>query len=706
MTGAAVPASDRAILDLLPVAVYTCDAEGLITQYNRKAAELWGREPRLGHADDVFCGAHRLFRPDGSPLPHEETPMADALRTGRSHRNIEVVIEQPSGRLVYGQVNIDPIKDAAGEITGAINCFQDITARKEAERNGSESESLLQGIVATTPECVKIVGRDGTLLHMNPAGLQMIEAESFDQVEGTPAPDMVVEEHRAHWLSQHGRVCDGEHLRWEFDIVGLRGTRRHMETHAAPLTLLDGTTAQLAITHDVTERRHTEDALRASETRFREILEALPNAVYTTDADGCITFYNQAAVEMSGRRPELGTDKWCVTWKLFRPDGTPLPHDECPMAVALKEQRPVRNVEAIAERPDGTRVPFIPYPTPLFDESGTLTGAVNMLVDISDRKKADENARLLASIVEFSDDAIISKNTSGIIQSWNKAAEHLFGYTAEQAIGNPVTMLMPPERENEEPRILERIRRGERIDHYETVRMRENGTLLDISLTVSPLKDANGKIVGASKIARDITERRRQEEHRQRLVNELNHRVKNTLATVQSIAAQTFLNRGDNAPFWQFERRLVALSMAHDVLTRESWEGADLCELVERTVAFIGGAPRQRVAMSGPPVRLRPKLALSLSLALHELCTNAAKYGALENAAGRVTITWHLSEAEPNSRLHLQWQEADGPPVEPPSYQGFGRRLLERALVRELRADVRLLFPPTGVICEIGVPLR
>jgi PAS domain S-box-containing protein len=147
--------------------------------------------------------------------------------------------------------------------------------------------------------------------------------------------------------------------------------------------------------HDVTDAKQEDRKLRESEHQFRELLEALPAAIYTTDANGRITFYNEAAVELSGRRPRLGSDEWCVTWRLYWPDGTPLPHDQCPMAVALKEDRPVRGKEAIAERPDGTRVPFLPYPSPLHDASGALIGAVNMLVDVSQRKEAETQQRLL-----------------------------------------------------------------------------------------------------------------------------------------------------------------------------------------------------------------------------------------------------------------------------------------------------------------------
>lgn len=151
----------------------------------------------------------------------------------------------------------------------------------------------------------------------------------------------------------------------------------------------------IRVMQDITLARHAQEALRDEEQRFRELLEALPAAVYTTDTEGRITFYNRAASELAGRQPELGSDTWCVTWRLYHPDGTPLPHDQCPMALALKEERPIRGSEAIAERPDGTRVPVIPYPTPIRDASGRLIGAVNMLVDVSERKQAEANQKVL-----------------------------------------------------------------------------------------------------------------------------------------------------------------------------------------------------------------------------------------------------------------------------------------------------------------------
>lgn len=255
--------------------------------------------------------------------------------------------------------------------------------------------------------------------------------------------------------------------------------------------------------------RDAYEVLHESERLFREIIDALPVAIYTTDAAGRLTYFNEAAVRLSGRVPELGSDRWCVTWKLYHPDGRPMSHDECPMAVALKEGRPVRETEIIAERPDGKRIWCAPYPTPLLDADGQLVGGVNMLLDLTERKLAEGAAAYLAAIVDSSDDAIISKDLNGIVTTWNRGAERLFGYKAQEVIGQSITIIFPPERLEEEPRILESIRRGEVIAHYETVRRRKDGTLVDISLTVSPVRDSRGVVVGVSKIARDITERKR-----------------------------------------------------------------------------------------------------------------------------------------------------------------------------------------------------
>jgi PAS domain S-box-containing protein len=284
-----------------------------------------------------------------------------------------------------------------------------------------------------------------------------------------------------------------------------------------------------ALLAEVTERRRAEDqlrelnetleqrvnerteALRLSEGRYRDLVHALPAALYTCDERGRITLYNQAAVALWGREPEIGKDLWCGPWKIYRPDGSPLPLDECPMAVTLREGRAIRGEEIVVERPDGTRRHVLPHPEPVRNAEGVVVGAINMLIDITERKQTEQAIANLAAIVTSSDDAIIGKDLRGIVTSWNRAAERLYGYTAEEMIGQPVLRLIPPERQDEESHILERILRGESTEHYETIRRRKDGIELTVSLTVSPVVDSKGRIIGASKIARNITEQKRVE---------------------------------------------------------------------------------------------------------------------------------------------------------------------------------------------------
>jgi PAS domain S-box-containing protein len=317
---------------------------------------------------------------------------------------------------------------------------------------------------------------------------------------------------------------------------------------------------------------------REREVRYRELLNALPAAVYTTDAAGRITFYNEAAVALAGRRPVLGTDEWCVTWRLFRPDGSPLPHNECPMAMALKEGRAVRGVEAIAERPDGSRIWFAPYPTPLRDETGAVVGAVNMLVDITHRKQAEERQTLLS--------------------------------------------------------------------------------------------------------------------------NEVNHRANNILAVVQ---AALRLTRASTVEEFRcaMEGRIGALAHAHNLLAQSRWTGADLRRLIgEELKPYLGG-DRPRAMISGESTPLTPTTAQCLAMIVHELVTNAAKYGALSSPAGRVRVEWVASARR---RLVLQWIETDGPAAGVPARTGIGTKVI-RAAVSQLAGEVRFDWKATGLACEIQTPL-
>jgi PAS domain S-box-containing protein len=307
---------------------------------------------------------------------------------------------------------------------------------------------------------------------------------------------------------------------------------------------------------------------------------------------------------------------------------------------------------------------------------------------------------LLASIVEFGDDAIVSKNLDGIITSWNRGAERMFGYLAEEVIGKPVTILIPPERHHEEDVILERIRRGDRLDHYETIRRRKGGNLIDVSLTISPLRDANGEVVGASKIGRDITERKRSEAQISVLAREAEHRAKNLLANVKAVVHLSQSGTPDGLKE-AIEGRIEALANVHSLFVQSRWSGAELGNLVKQELSPYRKDEEERTRIDGPAVMLKPDVAQAIAVALHELATNAAKYGALSGAKGEVDVRWSCAA---DDLVTLRWSEAGGPPVNPPTHKGFGTSVIAAMIQAHAGGNMRLDWRTEGLVCEIALP--
>jgi PAS domain S-box-containing protein len=305
--------------------------------------------------------------------------------------------------------------------------------------------------------------------------------------------------------------------------------------------------------------------------------------------------------------------------------------------------------------------------------------------------------QILWSIVENSDDAIITKNLYGIISSWNKSAERLFGYTAEEAIGKPIAIIHPTDRHDEESTILARIRCGERIEQYETVRQCKDGSLINISLTVSPIKNAHGKVIGASKIARDITERKRNDERIAMLACEAEHRTKNILATVQ---ATVNLSQAPTVDDFKhvIEGRIQALANVHALFVKSRWGGAELSNIVTQELAPYLGKGKARAQIDGPKVLLATNTAQAIAVILHELATNAAKYGSLSVTKGQVRVTWSHAM---DGRFTLHWTENGGPPAKEPTRQGFGTSVIDRMIREQLKGEMHLDWLPQGLACRI-----
>ncbi|CAM5496233.1 Blue-light-activated histidine kinase 1 [Mycolicibacterium aubagnense] len=307
-------------------------------------------------------------------------------------------------------------------------------------------------------------------------------------------------------------------------------------------------------------------------------------------------------------------------------------------------------------------------------------------------EKTEAQARL-AAIVDSSSDAIISKDLDSVITTWNAAAEQMFGYKADEAIGQSVLMLIPQHLHDEEHEIIERIRNGERIGSFETVRLRKDGTTIHVSLTISPIKTADGRIIGASKIARDITATRENERRIRLLLREVNHRVKNQYAVILAMVKET--SRRAQSPE-EFERhvrdRIAALSRSHDLLVLSDWSGASIAELVQEHLKPFGH--EERIKVSGSLLTLNARSVQYLGMALHELGTNSAKYGALACSRGSIEVTWKVAtDASGISVLQLCWEERfAGEPAacHQSNPRGFGSIVLLRAAPQALDGSAEI----------------
>lgn len=307
----------------------------------------------------------------------------------------------------------------------------------------------------------------------------------------------------------------------------------------------------------------------------------------------------------------------------------------------------------------------------------------------------------LAAIIDGSDDAIISKDLNGNIKTWNRGAQRLFGYEADEILGKPITVLIPDDRLHEEPAILAQIRAGNRVDHFETVRKKKDATLLDISLTISPIRDAGGTIIGASKIARDITERRKAQEQQRLLMGEMNHRIKNLFALANAIVS---LSEREAKTAEQLrlrvQARLASLARAHE-LTMPGWE-----EDVTATIPFhtllhtiLQPYDSENISVAGANPGVSGRQLSNLSLLLHEFATNAAKHGALASPVGKLFVTIE----ETDTTFKILWSETLANANAESEHEGFGTRL-EAALSGALEATVQRNWLETGLQIEVELP--
>jgi PAS domain S-box-containing protein len=676
------------------------DGELRIRRYTEPLARIFELEP----ADAGRPFADVVRHPEAVEL------IADAKRALHDHAPADREFAGNDGRCY--RVRVQPGCAGAHGADGVALTFIDISERDRHDRQTvalnarlESGKAFAESIVSTVREPMLVLDRDlrvvmasrafyRDFLTTPEATVHELLYDLGDRQWDVPELRRLLED-----VLPERTTVEAFEVRHDFGagerIMLLNARRLWQQPWLEPLILL--------AFEDVTESSHTRDALAASENKYRTLFDSI-------DSGFCIIemLYDDAGKPVDLRYLEVNpafsrnSGVEGVVGKKLRGD----------LGIEL-EQSWFDAYSSVAE--SGESIRLQQYSAAFhrwFDlnvfpvDAPELRRVAVLFTDITERKRTERAVTRLASIVDTSDDAIISKDLDGVVTSWNRGAEVMFGYTAAEAIGRSIaSLIIPADRMDEEDDILGRIRRGESVDHFETVRCTKDGSSLDVSVTISPLRDKRGRIVGASKIARDISDRKHYERHRELLIQELNHRVKNTLASVQALAAQTFRGSGMRDAVAAFEARLLAMSRAHDVLTRQSWQGADIREVVGDAVAAWAGKSSERATFDGPELRLRPAVALALAMALHELATNAVKYGALSNKKGKVAIEWSVS-GDPEPCFRLRWQERGGPPVRAPVRRGFGSRLIEYGLARDLGGTVHLAFNEGGMECRIEAPLE
>jgi PAS domain S-box-containing protein len=442
----------------------------------------------------------------------------------------------------------------------------------------------------------------------------------------------------------------------------------------------------------------------------QRVLDMLPSAVYACDAEGLIVRFNARAVELWGRAPLVGDTepRFCGSLQLYLPSGAVLEHAATPMAEVLRTGLPARDQEVVIERPDGTRVTVLVNIDPIVGHGGQLAGAINCFQDISERKATVEALRL--SEQRFRDFAAAASDWF-----WETDAEHRFTWfssNVESLVGIPREWHYGKTRlelmaATTDPATVEAHRRLlEAREPFRDFQYLRRGPSGDTWLSVSgmPVFDGAGRFQGYRGVGSDISEKKRAEEHRDLLVAELSHRVNNTLAVVQAFATQTGARITTVPEFLEiFRGRLRALATGHTLVTEAKWGAASFVDLTRVALEpYLGDG---RLHLDIEDVILMPELALTLTLAFHELATNSCKFGALSATAGRVTLTARRVSGESGDELQVTWCEQGGPSVEPPEQPGFGTKLLVRALEYQHDGQAELDWREEGLVYRVTVPL-
>lgn len=562
------------------------------------------------------------------------------------------------------------------------------------EQDGSHGVDSLEDFFDNAAIALHVVAGDGTILRANKAELELLGY----------AADEYVGRHIAEFHADAPVIADiltrlarGETIRrYPARLRARDGSIKHVEITSSGRSVDGRLRHTRCFTFDVTDRVQARADARRKDDQLRQVLDAIPAAIFMVDAAGKLTYVNPAARELAPREPAIGEDDWYTTFPLFTPGGVEIRRAQRPMSTALRENRPVWGTETLAKRRDGSFVPVITFTTPIRDDSGELIGAVNMFVDISEKKQAEEMVRLA---FEAAPSGLIGVDVDGRIVLANAEAEQLFGYSRSELLGQPVEKMIPPrlrkDHADHRKGYLKRPEVRAMGAGRDLLARRKDGSEIPVEVGLSYVRTSRGLIIVST--VNDISERQRTAERETLLVRELRHRSSNMFAVTQAIVT---LSLSGDPRLDQVQQvlvsRLQAMERIHGMLSDADWKGLDLNDIVRAELEPFAG----RVEIDGDETVLGPRTAQDFSLGLHELTTNAVKYGALSVPEGRVEVSWSAVTGERPPLLQFRWRERDGPPVIAPSHEGFGSLLL-----RSVFPGSCLDYAPEGVRFRIELPL-
>ncbi len=701
--------SERVLEALLETAtdhaIIAMDLDGLVTLWSEGARAM------LGWTAAQMAGqpASLCFTEEDRAAGVPQAELQAVLLHGR--RSDERWHLRQDGTRFWASGEMLALRDTAGQVHGLMKILRDRTTRHLAEARQHADAEFLRSVLAASGDCIKVLDMDGRVQFVNDGGMALLEVSDFDQMRGCPWPDFWPGDGHGQAMRALAVARSGGTATFQNAANTFAGNSRYWDVQVTPILGADGTPEKLlAVSRDITSGRAGELALREAQGLNALILDSAQDCITVLDHEACTLFISPgglAALEIEDASAVLGVS-WLCVWQ-----GEHTARARAAVQAACEGQTGRFQAACLTQtgRMKWWDVVISPLPGP----AGTPGRLVSIGRDITEARLAQN--QLLVSEERLQ----LALGASDMVGIWDAdlAAGTIYADAnfarvhgmdvAQAAAGAPLTDVFCNMHPDDAPVLRDQLHRmmdGADTLHVEHRLKQPDGTDRWVLAQGRLVRDAAGLPIRLPGAIVDVTERRESEQRQRLLMEEMAHRVKNTLAVVQSIARQTLRDDADIATAREaLSARLVSLGAAHDVLMQGSWSRTSLGPLVDSAARLHAPGPG-RWTVAGPEVVLGPRAALAFAMVLHELGTNAVKYGALSVAGGTVDVCWRVMDAPGQETLHFAWSERNGPQVAPPTRRGFGTRLIERSLVSELQGTVAYAYTPDGVTLTLDAPIQ